>query len=260
MNVAGLAAVITGGGTGIGGAIADALADAGAKCTLLGRRLDIVEEKARTIGGLGLSCDVADYTATERAFVESRSAFGPCRILVNSAGMAPLGETTLLPDGEPVPQEKFDTVVRVNLNGAYNAIRLAAAEMAKLDPLDDGSRGIIINILTLANLDGAEFCPAYVASKGGLSALTLALARELGGKGIRVMGIAPGPVRSPMAERDVPPAMMEATTHIMPFPRYWAEPEVVADLAMHIVDNTFLNGEIIRCDAAMRVPYHIATG
>ncbi len=257
MNVEGLAAIVTGGGTGIGGAIAQALAAAGAKCTLLGRRLDIVEKKADEIGGRGISCDVSDYTAVERAFGEARETFGPCRVLVNSAGFAPLGETLLLPDGSPLPQEKFDAVIDVNLNGAFNTMRLAAAEMVGLDPVDDGSRGLIINILTLANLDGAAFCPAYVASKGGLSALTLALARELGQHAIRVMGIAPGPIRSPMAEADVPEEMMEAATKMMPFPRYWAAPTVIADLALHIVANTFLNGEIIRCDAAMRVPYHL---
>jgi NAD(P)-dependent dehydrogenase (short-subunit alcohol dehydrogenase family) len=221
MNVAGLAAVITG-------------------------------------GGLGIGCDVADYATVERAFERARAAHGPCRILVNSAGAAPLGETTLLPGGAPLPMDRFEQVVDVNLNGAYNAIRLAAAGMAPLEPLDDDSRGIVINILTPAHLDGAQFCPAYVASKGGLSALTLALARELGALGIRVMGIAPGAIRTPMAERDVPPAMMDAARRMMPFPRDWAEPAVIADLAMHIIDNVFLNGEVIRCDASMRVPFHLA--
>jgi NAD(P)-dependent dehydrogenase (short-subunit alcohol dehydrogenase family) len=257
MNIDGLAAIVTGGGTGIGGAIAEALAAAGAKCSLLGRRPDVVEKKAEEIGGRGISCDVSDYAAVEHAFGKARDAFGPCRVLVNSAGIAPLGETLLLPDGNPLPQQKFDAVVNVNLNGAFNAMRLAAADMARLDPLDDGSRGLIINILTLASLDGAAFCPAYVASKGGLGALTLALARELGRHAIRVMGIAPGPIRTPMAEAEVPEEMMEAAVETMPFPRYWAEPTVVADLASHIVANTFLNGEIIRCDAAARVPYHL---
>ncbi len=253
MDVKGCAAIVTGGGTGMGAAIAELLAEKGARVTVLGRRKKVVESQAAKIGGLGISCDVSEADSTVSAFEQAREAHGPARILVNAAGIGPFGPV-IRPDGSPMPLEDFQHVIKINLVGHFNATRLAANDMLGLEPLDDGERGVIINTSSVASQDGGAGAVPYTASKGGIDAMTLALAREFGGAGIRVVTICPGPVDTPLQE-EVPKEMRGAITSLLVFPKRLGRPDEYSRLALHICENSFINGEIIRLDAGMRAPY-----
>ena len=254
MDVRGVAAIVTGGGTGMGGAAAQELARQGARVTVLGRRLEVVESMAERIGGLAVSCDVGDEESVANAFARAREAHGPARIVINSAA-----DGRLLPAldaaHQPVPMAIFREIITTNLFGSFHTIRQGAAEMALLEPLVDGSRGLIINVSSIGSLDGGQGGIAYIASKGALDAMTLSLAREFGDLGIRVLTIAPGPVTTPMAEAGVPPEMRKAAEALIPFPKRSGTPEEFAELVLHLCNNNFLNGTIIRFDGAMRAPY-----
>lgn len=252
MEIKGHAAIVTGAATGMGGATAAALRAAGARVALFDLNGEQVRETARHIGGLAVVCDVSDAESTERAFAAARQQLGPARILVNCAGI-PDFAPVVGPEG-PMPLAHFNRIIAVNLCGTFNTIRLAAADMLALAPLEDGSRGVIINTTSIAATEGTEFTSAYAASKGGVHSLTLALAREFGDAGIRVLAIAPAGIRTPMMAM-APPQLQRAIEASMPFPKRLAEPEVFAKLVLHICDNTFLNGTAIRLDAGARAAY-----
>jgi NAD(P)-dependent dehydrogenase (short-subunit alcohol dehydrogenase family) len=254
MKLDGQAAVVTGGASGLGAATASLLAAGGCKVALLDINATAATAHAATIGGVGIRCDVSDSASAEAAMAAARAAHGPARILVNCAGIGTAGRVVGR-DG-PMKLEAFERVIRINLIGTFNMIRLAAAEMSGLDALDfpggDAERGVIINTASIAAFDGQVGQAAYAASKGGVVGMTLPIARELARAGVRVMTIAPGVFHTPMVD-GLPPDVRQSLGDGVPFPRRLGMPEEYAALALHIIANRFLNGEVIRLDGALRM-------
>lgn len=250
MNLNGQAAIVTGGGSGLGAATASLLAAGGAKVALLDINDAAAQAHAATIGGIGLHCDVSSADSAEAAMAAARAAHGPARVLVNCAGIGTAGRVVGR-DG-PLKLDAFDRVIRVNLIGTFNMIRLAAAEMSALDALDDNERGVIVNTASIAAFDGQVGQAAYAASKGGVVGMTLPVARELARAGIRVMTIAPGVFHTPMVD-GLPPEVKKSLGDGVPYPQRLGMPEEYAALVGHIVANRFLNGETIRLDGALRM-------
>jgi NAD(P)-dependent dehydrogenase (short-subunit alcohol dehydrogenase family) len=252
MKLTGQAAIVTGGGSGLGFATASLLAEAGCKVALFDINDAAAASRAAAIGGVGIRCDVADAASAEAAMAAARVAHGPARILVNCAGVGTAGRVVGR-DG-PMKLDAFERVVRINLIGTFNMIRLAAAEMSGLDPRDDadGERGVIINTASIAAFDGQVGQAAYAASKGGVVGMTLPIARELSRVGVRVMTIAPGVFHTPMVD-GLPPDVRKSLGDGVPFPQRLGMPEEYAALALHIIGNRFLNGEVIRLDGALRM-------
>lgn len=251
MKISGHAAVVTGGGSGLGAATAKLLAQRGAKVALLDRNLEAAQKVAAEIGGIGIACDVADPKGAERALAEAAAKHGVARILVNCAGVGVAKR--IVGRDAAMPLEDFTSVVNVNLIGSFNMMRLAATAMSKLDPLEDDERGVIISTASVAAFDGQLGQAAYAASKGGIVSLTLPAARELAQFGIRVMTIAPGFFRTPLLE-GVPEAARKVLIDSIPFPRRLGAPEEYAQMVESIVTNLSLNGEVIRLDGALRLP------
>jgi NAD(P)-dependent dehydrogenase (short-subunit alcohol dehydrogenase family) len=250
MNLNGQAAIVTGGGSGLGAATASLLAASGCKVALLDINDTAATTHAAAINGVGIRCDVSDAASAEAAMVAARDAHGPARVLINCAGIGTAGRV-LGRDG-PMRLEAFDRVIRINLIGTFNMIRLAAAEMSALDPQEDGERGVIVNTASIAAFDGQVGQAAYAASKGGVVGMTLPIARELARSGVRVMTIAPGVFHTPMVD-GLPPEVRQSLGDGVPFPRRLGLPEEYAALAAHIIGNRFLNGEVIRLDGALRM-------
>src|ERR1700723_3759096 len=195
MKLTGVAAIVTGGGSGLGRATAEALAAKGAKVTVLDLNPAAAEEAAKAIGGLAVAGDVADETSAGAALAKAAAAHGPARVLVNCAG---IGTPKRVVGREgPQPLADFEKVIRVNLIGTFNMIRLAAAEMAKLEPIE-GERGVIVSTASVAAYEGQIGQAAYSASKGGVVGMTLPIARELAQFGVRVLTIAPGLFLTPL--------------------------------------------------------------
>ena len=250
MDVRGQAAIVTGGGSGLGGATAAELAKAGAKVAVLDVNESAAREVAGKFGGIGIKCDVTDPASAEAALAEARNKHGAARVLVNCAGVG-VAKRIIGRDG-PMPLEEFDRVIRVNLIGSFNMMRLAAADMAKLEPLKDGERGVIVSTASVAAFEGQIGQAAYSASKGGIVSLTMPAARELAQVGVRVLAIAPGIFSTPML-RALPQDVQASLGASVPFPKRLGGPEEFADLVMHIVRNCYLNGEVIRLDGALRL-------
>ncbi len=251
MKLDGQAAIVTGGGSGLGAATAALLAAGGCKVALFDINDTAAKAHAETIGGVAIKCDVADSASAEAAIAAAQTAHGPARILVNCAGVGTAGRVVGR-DG-PMPLEAFDRVIRINLIGTFNMIRLAAAGMSALeDPGEDGERGVIINTASIAAFDGQVGQAAYAASKGGVVGMTLPIARELARAGVRVMTIAPGLFHTPMVG-GLPPDVRQSLSDSVPFPRRLGMPEEYAALVSHIIANRFLNGEVIRLDGALRM-------
>jgi NAD(P)-dependent dehydrogenase (short-subunit alcohol dehydrogenase family) len=250
MNMAGQAAIVTGGGSGLGAATAMRLAADGARVAVIDVNREAAAAVANKIGGLALTGDVADEAAMTAALAEARAAHGPLRVLVNCAGVAS-GRRVVGRDGA-MPLAEFERVVRVNLIGTFNMMRLAAAQMSTAEPLADGERGVIVSTASIAAFDGQIGQAAYSASKGGVAALTLPVARELAQHGIRVVTIAPGLFMTPMVAA-LPDDVKASLAAAIPFPRRLGAAEEYAALVAHIVDNRYLNGEVIRLDAALRM-------
>lgn len=246
-----VAAIVTGAASGMGAATAKALAAAGCKVALWDMNEDAVQKMASEIGGLAVSCDVSSAESVQAALEKSRDAHGAARILVNCAGIL-IGQRVVGREGA-ADLDHFQKVIGVNLIGTFNVIRLAANDMAALDPVTvSGERGVMINAASIAAYEGQIGQAAYSASKGGVVAMTLPIARELGRVGIRVMTIAPGAVETPMMDvvKDDYRAAIESG---VPFPSRFAKAEEFAKLALHIVDNEYLNGSVIRLDGAARL-------
>jgi NAD(P)-dependent dehydrogenase (short-subunit alcohol dehydrogenase family) len=250
MEPRGLAAIVTGGGSGLGAATAERLAADGARVALIDMNAAAVNAVARRVGGIAIAGDVADAAGMEKALAEARAAHGPVRILVNCAGVA-VARRTVGRDG-PMPLDEFERVIRVNLIGTFNMMRLAGAQMSGLEPLADGERGVIVSTASIAAFEGQVGQAAYSASKGGVAALTLPVARELAAFGVRVLAIAPGLFDTPMLQA-LPEPARQSLSGTVPFPQRLGNPAEFAALVAHMIANRFLNGEVVRLDGAIRL-------
>jgi NAD(P)-dependent dehydrogenase (short-subunit alcohol dehydrogenase family) len=253
MNVKGHSAIVTGGGSGLGEATARLLAQKGAKVAILDLNKAGAERVAGEIGGAAIECNVADVKSVEAAFAAARDAVGAARVLINCAGIG-AGELLVKRDGTPGGVGLFQKTIAVNLFGTFNCLRLGAADMAKLPPLDDDERGVIVNTASVAAYEGQIGQVAYSASKGGVVGLTLPAARELGRHGIRVMTIAPGYVQTPLLD-GVPESMRNALFASQVFPnKRFGKADEYAHLVLAIIENPMLNASVIRLDAGTRMP------
>jgi NAD(P)-dependent dehydrogenase (short-subunit alcohol dehydrogenase family) len=249
MRISGAAAIVTGGGSGLGRATAEALAAKGAKVAVFDLNPAAAEDAAKAIGGVALVADVADEAQASAALAKAEAAHGAPRILVNCAGIG-TPKRVVGKEG-PHPLADFERIVRVNLIGSFNMIRLVAAAMGRFDP-NDGERGVIISTASVAAYEGQIGQAAYSASKGGVVAMTLPIARELAQAGIRVNAIAPGIFMTPMLF-GLPQAAQDSLGASVPFPSRLGEPAEYAALAVHIIENGYINGETIRIDGALRM-------
>jgi NAD(P)-dependent dehydrogenase (short-subunit alcohol dehydrogenase family) len=243
-------ALVTGGASGLGLATARRLAAAGAAVTIVDLPSSAGAGIAAELGGTFAAADVTDPEQVASA-VAAAAASGPLRVVVNCAGIAPPAKV-LDREGNPSPLADFEKVVRVNLIGTYNVIAQASAAMAKTEAGPDGDRGVIVSTASVAAFDGQIGQPAYAASKGGVHAMTLPIARELARYGIRVVTIAPGIMETPML-MGLPQAAQDSLGQQVPFPQRLGTPDEYARLVMSIVDNGYLNGETIRLDGAIRM-------
>jgi NAD(P)-dependent dehydrogenase (short-subunit alcohol dehydrogenase family) len=250
MKLNGQAAIVTGGASGLGTATATALAGAGCKVAVVDLNEAAAQAVAQRIGGLAVGCDVADAASAEAAFARAREAHGGARVLVNCAGIGVAGR--IVGREGPMKLADFERVIRVNLVGTFNMLRLAAAEMGALEPGADGERGLIVNTASIAGYEGQVGQAAYAASKAGVIGLTIQAARELARSGVRVMTIAPGLIQTPMFG-GLPEEVRDALAASVPFPARLGMPEEYAALVLHIAANRFLNGETIRLDGALRM-------
>ncbi len=252
MDIANQAALVTGGASGLGAATARRLAAAGANVAILDRDAAQAKRMAGEIDGLAYACDVADAASAEQAVAQAAAAQGPARILVNCAGIGPAAR--IVGREGPMPLADFEAVIRINLIGTFNLLRLAAAAMIATEPQGpDGERGVIINTASVAAYEGQIGQAAYAASKGGIVALTIQAARELAARGVRVMTIAPGIMATPML-LGLPEQVQQSLGDSVPFPKRLGHPQEYADLVVSILTNPLLNGETIRLDGALRMP------
>lgn len=250
MDLNGISAIVTGGASGLGGATARALAKAGAKVAILDVNRDAAEATAREIGGLALICDVADSEAGAQAIQTAQTAHGTARVLVNCAGIGTAGR--IVGRDGPLALASYERVIRVNLIGTFNMLRLAAHAMSTAEPMADGERGVIINTASIAAYEGQVGQAAYASSKAGVVGLTLPAAREFARFGVRVVTIAPGLFHTPMMG-SLPPEIQQSLGDSVPFPQRLGLAEEYASLALHIVGNRMINGETIRLDGALRM-------
>ena len=250
MKIEGQSAIVTGGGSGLGAATARALAAKGAKVAVLDINVPQAEEVAREIGGIAVGCNVSSASEAEAAVTRATEAHGTPRILVNCAGIGNAGR--IVGREGPHDLELYRRVIEVNLIGSFNLLRLVADAASKLDALESGERGVIISTASVAAFDGQIGQAAYSSSKGGIAAMTLPAARELARFGIRVMTIAPGIFGTPML-MGMPQEVQDLLAASIPFPSRLGRPDEYAALAMHILENEMLNGEVIRLDGAIRM-------
>lgn len=252
------AALVTGGGSGLGEATARELARLGARVAVLDVNLANAQAVADAINAesgqgkaFAAQCDITNTDSLQVAMDAATEALGPARMLMNIAGIG-TARRVVGKDGSAAPLEDFSRVISVNLLGTYNASRLFAAACARLEPLEDGERGVMLFTASVAAYDGQVGQQAYSASKAGLVGMTLPMARDLAQYGIRVCTIAPGLFSTPLM-RTLPETVQASLASSIPFPSRLGKPEEFARLAAHIVTNTHLNGEVIRLDGALRM-------
>jgi NAD(P)-dependent dehydrogenase (short-subunit alcohol dehydrogenase family) len=250
MDIRGHAAIVTGGASGLGAATAEMLAEAGAKVALFDVNDTGAQAVAKKIGGIALRCDVTSSDGAISAFAAAKDKHGTARIIINCAGVGP-ARRIVGRDG-PMPLDEFARVVQINLVGTFNVMRLAAADMQSLEPMQDGERGIIVCTASVAAYDGQIGQAAYAASKGGVVGLVLPAAREFAQFGIRVTGIAPGIFSTPMLHA-LPDAAQQSLAASVPFPKLLGQPPQYAALVRHMIENRYLNGEVVRLDGALRM-------
>lgn len=244
--------IVTGGASGLGAATAEMLVQAGAKVMLVDMNADAVAAQARTLGAQASSvvADISQSEAAQAAVDATVAQFGGVNGLINCAGIV-RGEKILGKKG-PHALDSFSEVINVNLIGSFNMLRLAAAAMAETPADAEGERGVIINTASVAAFDGQIGQAAYAASKGAIASLTLPAARELARYGVRVMTIAPGIFETPMMA-GMTPEVRESLAAGVPFPARLGKPAEYASLVRHIIENSMLNGEVIRLDGALRM-------
>lgn len=250
MKIAGMAAIVTGGASGLGGATAAMLAARGAKVTILDRDGDAAEAHARSIGGRATALDVTDDDAVERALGDAEQAHGVARILVNCAGIAPAIKT-VNKDGAPHPLAAFRLAIEVNLLGTFAVLARFAARLSAAEPVGE-ERGVIVNTASVAAFDGQIGQAAYAASKAGVAGMTLPIARDLAQHRIRIMTVAPGIFLTPML-KGLPQAAQDSLGTQVPHPSRLGHPDEYAALVEAIVTNPMLNGDVIRLDGAIRM-------
>jgi NAD(P)-dependent dehydrogenase (short-subunit alcohol dehydrogenase family) len=252
MHINNNAFIVTGGASGLGGAVSRMIAANGGKVLIADVQADKGEALARELGGNArfIACDVTQEEQTKAAVAAATSA-GTLRGLINCAGVA-IGEKTVGKDG-PHALASFTRVIGINLIGTFNMIRVTADAMSKLEPTSDGERGVLINTASVAAYDGQIGQAAYAASKGGVVGMTLPIARDLARQGIRCVTIAPGLFATPML-LGMPQEVQEALGKQPPFPTRLGRPDEYAALAKHIIENVMINGETIRLDGAIRLP------
>jgi NAD(P)-dependent dehydrogenase (short-subunit alcohol dehydrogenase family) len=226
------------------------LAEAGAKVAILDVNAKAAAEVAIDINGLAIQCDVADAAATEAAIAKAAADHGSARIVVNCAGIG--GAKRIVGRDGPMPLEFYERIIRVNLIGTFNTMRLAAAAMQSLPPLTDGERGVIICTASVAAFEGQIGQAAYASSKGGVVALVMPAAREFAQFGVRVNAIAPGIFLTPML-LGLSQEAQESLASSLPFPKKLGDPSQYAALVRHMIENSYLNGEVVRLDAALRM-------
>jgi len=254
LNLQGASAIVTGGASGIGEASARQLAALGARVVIADLQEDKGAEVAKEIGGLFVKCDVSSEE-DGLAAVAAASEMGPLRALVNSAGLGRPGRT-IDRNNEPLAQAIFDFVIKVNLLGSFNMLRLSAAAMAKTEPLDaDGQRGAIVNMASVAAFDGQIGQAAYSASKGGIVGMTLPIARDLSAVGIRVNTIAPGLIDTPIyGSGEQSDAFKAHLGQSVLFPKRLGSAEELAFMVVDLITNPYMNAEVVRVDGGIRMP------
>jgi len=251
MQIQGQVALVTGGGSGLGEAVARELSRQGARVAVLDVNEANAQRVAGEIGGIACKCDITNADQVTAAIDATEKAFGPARIVMNIAGIG-TAKRVIDRQGAPAPLEDFERVVRINLIGTYNVIRLAAARIARLEAAEDGERGVIVCTASVAAFDGQVGQEAYSASKAGIVGMTLPLARDLAQHGVRVCTIAPGLFATPLL-KELPEEVQAGLAASIPFPKRLGHPAEFASLAAHIVTNGHLNGEVIRLDGALRM-------
>ncbi|MDH3213921.1 MAG: 3-hydroxyacyl-CoA dehydrogenase [Myxococcales bacterium] len=253
MNIQGIGALVTGGGSGLGEATARDLSSRGAKVAVLDLPISKGAQVAEAIGGgsIFVEADVTSEEQVQAAVDRAAQEFGGLHVNVNCAGIGMAGRT-VGKGNAPFNLALFKRTVEVNLVGTFNVLRLAAAKMAENPPDGGGERGVVVNTASVAAYDGQIGQCAYSASKGGVVGMTLPIARDLAKLGIRVMTIAPGLFATPLLAL-MPEAARQQLAASIPFPSRLGEPHEYAALACHIVENPMLNGEVIRLDGAVRM-------
>ena len=250
-NWAGMAAIVTGGASGLGAATAARLAADGLKVAIFDLNEAEGNAQADRIGGHFARVDVSDPTSVATGIADTEKACGQIRVVVNCAGIG--GAAKTVSRGEAHDPSFFEKVIRVNLMGSFHAASQAAARMAASDPVDaDGARGVIVNTASVAAYDGQIGQVAYAASKGGIVGMTLPMARDLAEMGIRVCTIAPGLFLTPLL-KDLPEEVQASLGAQVPFPSRLGDPQEYADMVSQITRNPMLNGEVIRLDGAIRM-------
>ncbi len=251
MDISGYSAIVSGGASGMGAETARLLAKMGAKVAIIDKNSELAGEVARECEGVAIECDVTNAESAEQAISQAREANGPARICINCAGVAPAKR--IVGREGPMSLDEFSQVIQINLIGTFNIMRLAAAEMMQLAPIDESEeRGVIINTASIAAYEGQIGQSAYAASKGGVVSMTLPAAREFAQFGIRVNAIAPGLFATPML-LNMPKKVQSSLAENIPFPKRFGKPQEFAKLVQHIIDNEMLNGEVIRLDGALRM-------
>jgi len=250
MKIADSSALVTGGGSGLGEATARMLAARGAIVHVLDVNEDAAARVAADIGGIAIAGDVASEADAERAIARASQAGDGLRILVNCAGIGPAAR--LIGRDGPMPLADFERVIRVNLIGTFNMMRLAAKRMADLPERDDKGRGVIVNTASVASTDGQIGQVAYSASKGGIVSMALPAAREFARVGIRVNTIAPGIFATPLLQ-SLPDEAQQSLAAAIPFPSRLGDPAEFADAVRFCIENRYLNAEVIRLDGAIRL-------
>ncbi|WP_425418322.1 SDR family NAD(P)-dependent oxidoreductase [Oricola indica] len=250
MKLEGAGAIVTGGASGLGRAVAGMLAESGAKVVVFDRNADAASKAAAEIGGIAVAGDVTSEQDADRAVDAAVETAGNLRILVNCAGIGTAGR--VVGREGPQPLGEFESAIRVNLIGTFNMLRVAAARMSVQEPLDDNERGIIVNTASVAAFDGQIGQAAYSASKGGIVSMALPIARELARFGVRVNTIAPGIFLTPLLQ-GMPEEIQQSLGASIPYPSRLGKPEEFASLVRFAIENPYLNGEVIRLDGAIRM-------
>lgn len=256
MDIKGKAAVVTGAASGLGEATARALAERGAKVAVFDRDSERGSLVAQDLGGIFCEVDVTSDEKVAAAFAKAREAHGQERILVNCAGVATAAKTVARDKetkaAKHYPLQQFELTVQINLIGTFRCIASAAFGMVDLEPLAEGEKGVIINTASVAAEDGQIGQAAYSASKGGVLAMALPIARDLMNEGIRVNTILPGVFKTPMVAM-MPPNVQDALGAQVPFPKRLGQPEEYARLACFLVENPYMNAAAVRLDGGIRM-------